>query len=233
MTAVFRRELKSFFCRLSSYVFLGLFLCTVGLFMLLYNFSYGNTGFEYPLSMLCVSLAMLLPLISNGIFVRERHRDVERFLGALPISPMDLIAGKLLAMLSVLGLLTLGLGICPLILNSYGEVYFKTSYAALLAFFLIGSAFLCIDFFLALTVRSRTLLWTLSYAIPVAMIGVGYLSQYLPHSVANVVSYLSFFSGYTPFGLGVFDLRSVAVWCSVSAIFIVLSIRFSDRIHQS
>ena len=233
MSAVFRRELKAFFCRVSSYIFLGLFLCLVGLFMFLYNFYYGNTGFEYPLSMLCVSLALLLPLIVSPLFVQERASKTDRFLGMLPISCTDIVMGKYLSTASLLGILTVGMGIFPIILNTYSKVYFPTSVAGLLAFFLIGLAFLSLDCFLALMIRSRTWLFVVMYAIPVGLIGIGYLAQSLPYSVAKALEYISVFGAYTPFGAGLFDFCSLGIWISISAVFVVLTIRFSHRIRRA
>ena len=233
MTAVLRRELKAFFCRLSSYIVLGLFVASVGLFMLLYNFFYGNTGFEYAMSMVCVSFALLLPLAVIPLFAQERRCKLDRFLGMLPISSRDLVMGKYLAMVSILGILTIALLICPLILNAYAQVHFPTSLSALAAFFLMSLTWLSIDCFLALMIRSRWLLWVLSYAIPALMIGVGYLTQFVSHGMATVLNYLSIFGGYTFFGLGIFDIRATVIWCSVTAVLVVCMIRFSDRICRS
>lgn len=232
MTAVFRREWKAFFCRLSSYVFLGLFVASVGLFMLLYNFFYGNTGFEFALSMVCVSFALLLPLVVVPLFAQERKRSVDRFLGMLPISSRDLVLGKYFVMVALIGLLTLALLICPMILNAYAEVYFPTSIGALVAFFLMSLTWLTIDCFLALMIRSKWLLWMLCYVLVALMVGLGYLTQMLSRSVASVVNYLSIFGGYTYFGLGIFDLRAVVVWLSISAVLLVCMIRFCDRIYR-
>ena len=232
MTAVFRREFKSFFTRLSSYIFLALFLATVGLFMLLYNFYYGNTGFEYPLSMIGVSFALLLPIVTVGIFAKERASGIGRFLGMLPITSREIVLGKFLSLVAILSLMTLALAIAPFLLSAYGEVDLARSFGALVAFFLMALAWLSIEVFLSLRIRRTPILWVVSYAFPLAMIALGYLARLLPSALAEAVDYLSIFGAYTPFLYGLLDWRSIVVWGSVTAVFFVWTLTSSDCVFR-
>jgi len=232
MIAVFRREWKSFFSRLSGYLFLGILVMLMGIWMLVYNFYYGYTGFEYPLAMLNVSLALLLPLITVGLFQEERRGGVRRFLRMLPLSEGDLILGKYLYLMTILGAVTVGMAICPFLLRMYGEISYAKAYCGVLAFFLIGWAFLSVEFFLSLMIRNQLTLWIVSYCVPIVGVALSYFAKSIPGVFGEVLTNVSLFGAYTPFLYGLLDLRSVSLWISVALIFTALSICFSKRIRK-
>lgn len=230
MISIFRREWKSHFCRLSGYLFLGILFALTGAFMWVYNFYYGYTGFEYPLAMLNVCLAATLPIITVPLFAEEREDSVRRFLRMLPIRNRDVLWGKYLSVFALLLVVTVGMFLCPNVLNWFGDVQFLTAYSSVLAFFLLGWALMSMEIFVSLMIEHKMVRWSVSYGIPVALIGLGYLANILPESMGNVVRYVSLFGAYTPIMYGIFDWRSIALWISVGTVFTVLTVRFSNRI---
>lgn len=230
MISIFRREWKSHFYRLNGYLFVGILFALTGVFMWVYNFYYGYTGFEYPLAMLNVGLAAVLPLITVPLFEDERKESVRRMLKTLPIRNRDLLWGKVLSVFALLLLVTVGMLLCPNLLNLFGDVELLTAYGAVLAFFLLGLALLSVEIFISMMLSNRILRWAVSYGVPTVLVGMGYLANVLPDGIGNVVRYGSLFGAYTPFMYGIFDLRSVVLWLSVAAVFTVLTVRFSDRI---
>ncbi len=232
MIAVLRREWKSFFCRWSGYLFFGIFWALTGMFMLVYNFYYGYTGFEYPLAMLNVCFSFVLPLVTVPLFREEKKEGVSRFLGMLPLSAKALVWGKYFAALTMLGIVSVGMALCPMLLRIYGEISFATAYAAVLAFFLLGWALLSVEIFLSLMIRNQKVLWFVSYAVPVGLIALGYLANLVPGQLGELVSYLSLFGAYSPFLYGLLDGRSLVMWGSVIVVFTVLTLRFAMRIRK-
>lgn len=230
MISIFRREWKNHFCRLGGYLFLGILFALTGVFMWVYNFYYGYTGFEYPLAMLNVGLAAVLPIVTVPLFAEERNESVSRFLKMLPIRKRDVLWGKYLSVLALLLAVMVGMLLCPNLLHAFGEVDFLIAYSSVLAFFLLGWALLSMEIFVSLMIEHKILRWTVSYGVPVALLGLGYLANVLPDAIGNVVRYASLFGAYTPFMYGIFDWRSVSLWISVAAVFTVLTVRFSDRI---
>ena len=230
MISIFRREWKSHFCRLGGYLFLGILFSLTGVFMWVYNFYYGYTGFEYPLAMLNVGLAAVLPIVTVPLFAQEQNESVRRFVKMLPIRKRDVLWGKYLSVLALLALVTVGMLLWPNLLNWFGEVEFLVAYSSVLSFFLLGWALLSIEVFISMMIEHKIARWAVSYGVPAVFVGLGYVANVLPDGVGNVVRYASLFGAYTPFMYGIFDWRSIALWISVATVFTVLTVRFSDRI---
>lgn len=233
MLTVWKRELKQFFYRWNGYVFLALFVMMTGLFMLVYNFYYGYTGFEYPLNFLCVTVAALLPLLTAPLFREERKSGMERFVSMLPISDAALVWGKYLALLSLLAALSLGLCICPLLLSVYGEVNLAAAFGGIFAFFCIESVIVTAETLVALLLRHRISVWLVSYALLVALVGLGLLATLLPHTAEKILQYCSVFGAYTPFLFGLFDLRAIAFCMSATVILALLLSILARRAYRS
>ena len=233
MIAILRRELRALFSRLTGYLFFGCFVALTGVWMLVYNFSYGYTGFEYSLAMINVSFALLLPLVTVPLFFEERRGGVCRFWHMLPISAYGLVWAKYLITLFSLLILTVALALCPLALGLYGNVSMGTAYSGLLAFFLMGCAWVSVDVFLSLILEKKAVLWAVSYGVPVLAIAFGYLAKLIPGVAGDAISYLSMFGAYTPFLYGLLDLRSLVLWISVALIFTVLTAIFAYRVEKA
>ena len=233
MIAILRREIKGLFSCLTGFLFFGCFVALTGVWMLVYNFYYGYTGFEYSLAMINVTLALLLPLITVPLFAQERREGVARFWRMLPISVPQLVLGKYLITLFALLILTVALALCPLILGVYGAVSMGTAYSGLLAFFLMGWAWVSIDVFLSLMLENKVAIWAVSYGVPVAAIAMGYLAKLIPGVAGDAVSYFSIFGAYTPFLYGLLDVRSLVLWCSIAIVFTVLTAIYAERVEKA
>lgn len=229
MSAVFRREWKQLFVSWRGYVFLALTAMMTGLFTLVYNFYFGYNGFEYPLNFLCVAVALLVPMLTLSMFSEERKTGVGHFVATLPVSDRALVMGKYLALLAFLAVVSLCMGLVPILLGLYGTVSYATAFSGLLAFFCIITVMMTVELFVSLMIRRRWLAVCIGYLIPVALVALGYLSSYLPEWPGEAVRYGSIFGGYMPFLYGLFDARSLVLWLSVALLFLLLLIWFADR----
>ena len=79
----------------------------------------------------------------------ERRQKTDQLLYSLPITTLQVVLGKYLALLAVYAVPLCIIAAYPLIFAQYGEVYLPTSYGSLFAFFLLGAALLSIGMFLS------------------------------------------------------------------------------------
>ena len=83
------------------------------------------------------------------VLAEERRQKTDQLLYSLPITTVQIIAGKYLALL-VLYLIPLAIiAVYPLIFAQFGDVYLLTSYGSILAFFLLGAALIAVGVFLS------------------------------------------------------------------------------------
>ena len=149
MIAVFKHELHTYFHSLIGYVFGSFLLVFVGIGTMLYNLEMAVSNFEYVLGFSSIIFVIIIPILTMRTLAEERRQKTDQLLYSLPISTVDVIVGKYLALLAVFAIPLLFILIYPHIFANFGEVYLLTSYATIIAFFIMGAAFIAIGMFLS------------------------------------------------------------------------------------
>lgn len=165
MSAVFRHELRGYFHSLTAYVFGAFLLLVVGFGSMLYNLNAAVSNFEYVLSYSLLVFVVIVPVLTMRVLAEERRQRTDQLLYSLPITTVQVITGKYLALL-VLYLIPLAIiSVYPLIFSRFGEVYLPTSYGSIFAFFLLGAALLAVGMFLSSLTENQGLAAGLGIAV--------------------------------------------------------------------
>lgn len=180
MKAVFKHEFSSYFTGMIGYLFTGVILLFAGIFTWVYNFSGKLANFEYALNGMSLVLLLCVPILTMRVLAEERKQKTDQLLYALPLSMTRIILGKFLAMVALLLIATAIIGVYPLILAGYGNVYLPAAYGALFAFFLLSCALLAIGMFLSSLAGNPLISAMLSFGT--------LLLLYLMSDLANFVS---------------------------------------------
>ena len=143
MTAVFKHELRMYFQSLTAYVFGAFLLVIVGIGAMLYNLQAAVSNFEYVLSFASIIYAIIVPILTMRVIAEERRQKTDQLLYSLPISTLQVILGKYLALLTVFAIPLCIISVYPVIFAQYGDVYLPTSYGSIIAFFLMGGGTDC------------------------------------------------------------------------------------------
>ena len=146
MTAVLKHELRNYFHSLTAYVFGAFLLAFVGIWAMQYNLQSAVSNFEYVLGDSSLIFAVLVPILTMRVIAEERKQKTDQLLYALPISTVEVVLGKYLALLVLLLIL---ISLYPLLFAQFGDVYLPTSYGSLLAFFLLGAALIAVGVFIS------------------------------------------------------------------------------------
>lgn len=149
MIAIYKRDLKGFFTGMMGYVLLAFFLAVGGLYFTVMNLMSGYPDLSYTLYNNLFVLLVLVPLLTMRSFAEERRARTDQLLLTSPVPLWRIVLGKYLAVLSVFGLAVLVFALYPLIMSRGGAVSYRQSYAALLAFFLLGAGCIAIGVFLS------------------------------------------------------------------------------------
>ena len=149
MIAVFKHELRNYFHSFTAYVFGAFLLATVGIGAMLYNLQAAVSNFEYVLSFGMIIFVVIVPILTMRVIAEERKQKTDQLLYSLPISTVQVIMGKYLALLVVYLIPLLIISIYPLIFAQYGDVYLPTSYGSLAAIFIMGAALVALGVFIS------------------------------------------------------------------------------------
>lgn len=149
MIAVLKHELRSYFHSLTAYVFGAFLLAFVGIGAMLYNIQAAVSNFEYVLSFGSMVFVVIVPILTMRVIAEERKQKTDQLLYSLPITTVEVIIGKYLALLVLYLIPLLIISIYPLIFAQFGDVYLLTSYGSIFAFFLMGAALIALGMFIS------------------------------------------------------------------------------------
>lgn len=124
-------------------------LAIVGIGAMLYNLQAAVSNFEYVLSFGMIIFVVIVPILTMRVIAEERKQKTDQLLYSLPISTVQVIMGKYLALLVVYLIPLLIISIYPLIFAQYGDVYLPTSYGSLVAIFIMGAALVALGVFIS------------------------------------------------------------------------------------
>ena len=231
MSAVFKHELRSYFHSLTAYVFGAFLLAFMGLGAMLYNIQAAYSNFEYVLNFGSLVLVVIVPILTMRVLAEERKQKTDQLLYSLPITAVEIILGKYLALL-VLFLIPMGvISLYPLIFSQFGDVYLPTSYGSILAFFIMGSALLALGMFISSLTDNQGL----AAGIGIAIILFNYYSVSLSEQVSSTAigSVIATLVLILALGAVIRYLtknENLAFWCCIALIALVMVLFY---VHSS
>ena len=202
MTAVFRHELSSYFKSVSGYVFGAFLLLFAGIYTTDINLNAGLTNFEYVLDYMCIIFLIIVPILTMRVVAEERRQRTDQLLYSLPLTMTEVVLGKYGALLVVFLAPMAVIGVYPLILSAFGNVYLPAAYSAWLGFFLLGAALLAIGMFISSLTESQAVAAGLCFLVM--------LVNYFITSLADFISTTAFAS-FASFTVVILALAGI-VW---------------------
>lgn len=231
MSAIFKRELRSYFTGVIGYVFLVLYLGIGGaVFCYTTLFSMSADVTNFFLYMLIFS-AVALPLLTMKSFSEERKIKTEQLVLTSPVSITGMVFGKFFAAYLMFAGAMIFNSLYFLILVPYAVVKTWLLIGNLVAILLVGMVFIAIGLFVSSLTENQLAAAVGTIAIILAFLLVGLLSSLLPSTywLRYVFNFLSIFTRFQGFVNGYFDIASLVYYLSVAAIFLYLTIRVYDR----
>ena len=224
MMAIYKRELRLCFSVGIGYLVICALLLLSGLATFLNHFVAASTDFSLVVLRMEWGLLAAVPLLSMGSFARERREGTELCLAAHPISQGAILAGKLLAGLSVLAIPTAVTALYPLVLHSLGEIALGTAYSALLGYLLLSVLLLSLGVLISSLCRHEAVAGGVTLAVLLVLfflpklagiLSLPWLSTFLVQSNP--------FARLSGFAYGYFDLTGLFYYLSATALCLLLA----------
>lgn len=187
MTAVLKHELSLFYHNMTGYVFGAFLLLFTGIGALIYNINSSVANFEYVLNYISIVFIIIIPILTMRIISDERRQKTDQLLYSLPITSADIVLGKFFSLVVVFLIPLALISTYPLIFANYGDVYLPTSYGSLLAFFLMGAAFISMGMFISSLTESQGMAAGICIAFMLLNYFCSSLADYVSNSVLSSV----------------------------------------------
>lgn len=184
MRAVFRHELSSYFTGLTAYVFTAFVLLFGGIYIMSYNLNAGITDFQYVVGSVSFVFLLIMPILSMRVLAEEKRQKTDQLLYSLPITMTQVVLGKYFAQLVVLLVPVAVMGIYPLILSAFGNIYYPAAYGSLIGFYFLGAALLAIGMFISSLTESQPVAAGLCFVVMLLNYFIASLADFVPSSAA-------------------------------------------------
>lgn len=200
MLAIYKKELKSYLTSMMGCLFIAFCLALTSLYFCLYNLYYAYPSIYISLQGVIWFFVILMPILTMRIISDEQRNKTDQLLYTAPVSVYSIVIGKYLAMLTIFAIPVLVICTYPLILSQLGEVQYPESYLAILAYFLIGAAFIAVGLFISSITENQIIAAVVSFAVLLAS-----------HLITNIAGFIS----GTAFASFVGFIIIIAVLCIV------------------
>jgi ABC-2 type transport system permease protein len=229
---VARKELRGIFGSAVAVIFLGVFLVvTLFCFFSYEGFFARNLADVRPLfEWLPILLIFLVSAVTMRQWAEEKRMGTLEVLLTLPLRTTDLVLGKFLAGLALVGLalmLTLPL---PVTVSRIGDLDWGPVVGGYVAALLLASTYLAIG----LCVSARTDNQVVSLMVTLVIGGILYLvgtdrvTAWFSQDIADVLRAIGSGSRFHSIERGVLDVRDLVYYVSIAGFFLALNVYFLE-----
>ena len=221
MTALWKKELDSYFHTPVGYVFMGVFLALSGLMFYVLNISTFSSNIPLFFGSITYLWIPLIPVLTMGLFAQERQKKTDQLLFTSPLSVGAVVIGKFLAAATVL-LLTVSITLAYVgYIALYSKVYLGEIFVSYMGFILQGLCFVAINLFISSISTSQIASAIFSLGINFFLWIINVLADHIPSPFfAKVFYFFSLYDRYLPFEFGQLSLASIVYFISFIAVFL-------------
>lgn len=230
MTAILKRELSGYFKTPVGYLLIGGYALFSGLiFYLVVLRTLTSYMGDYFGLWLFLADIVIVSVLSMKFFAEERKNKTDQLLLTSPASLYGIVAGKFLAALMVFTAAFCVNFVYVLILDIFGDVDYGMLLTNLIGSFLVSAAMIAIALFISSLTESPLASAGVTFAVLFLPMLIDLFSGFMPAFLRRIISALTIYNYYGDFKNGLLSLPALVYYLSITAVFLFLTIRFTEK----
>ncbi len=230
MGAIYRREMGAFFTSGVAYVFLAVFYIFSGYYFYNAVIASGYTDTSPMFRSMFIIVLFLIPILTMRLLSEEKKNKTDQGLLTAPIGLWEIVLGKYFAALTIFIVAESIIFIYSFILGMLGDVVWASLLGNYFAMLLLGAAFIAVGLFVSsLTENQMTAAVASMVILYFLYLFDSFADKFTWEWLQKVVASLSFYTRYTEFTQGVFNLTSVLFYVSAAFLFNFFSVRVLEK----
>ncbi len=230
MSAVWKRELRSFLKSPVGYVYLFLYLIIAGACFSLFNLANYSSDVSYYFYFSCYIMILVVPILTMKLFPEERKNKTDQILITAPISITQMVLGKFFAAYTMflISLIPSIFSMGFLFFNGHVEVGILIgSYIGIL---LVGAAYIAIAMLMACITESQIIAFMMGFFTLLIFAICDILQTVINVRFINkLLGVISVASRFEKLATGLFDFSAIFYFISLTVVFLFLIIRIIDK----
>jgi ABC-2 type transport system permease protein len=229
LAAVFRRELGGYFATPLAFVFIVVFLFTMGAFTFYMGgyFESGTADLQIFFNFHPWLYLFLIPAISMRLWAEERRTGSIELLLSLPVPLWAAVLGKFLAAWVFSGIALVLTFPMWLTVNYLGDPDNGVILAGYVGSFFLAGGYLAIGSCLSATTKNQVIAFVVSvvvcflFTVSGLPLVIDFFSSWAPQQVLNTIASFSFLTHFTAITQGVIDLRDIIYFGSLISVWLI------------
>jgi len=230
--AITRKELQGYFGSPMALIFIGAFLAVT-----LFSFFWIDTFFARgiadvrPLfSRMPLLMIVLVAALTMRQWSEEQRSGTMEVLLTLPVKFAELVLGKFLAVVALVGLALVLTLFLPISASILGNLDWGPVVGGYIASILMASAYAAIGLYVSSKTDNQIVAFIATALVCGLFYGIGssLLVDFFPGSIARILEAIGTGSRFSSIERGVIDLRDLVYYLSLTGIFLALNIRSLD-----
>lgn len=229
MSAVFKREFRSYFSTPIGFIVLAAFYFFLGLYFSLI-YSYGSPDIATVIVAMSTVIVFAMPILTMRLMSEDRRQKVDQALLTAPVSLTSIVLGKFFAALAVFAIGFAPTLIFEIIVASYVTVNIMSYIYALFGMMLLGGALIAIGMFISSLTESAVISAILTLVINILVLYMSSFASMVSVSwIATIIEKAAFITAFENFGQNIFSVADVVYFVSISVAFLFLCVRSLDK----
>lgn len=245
--AIYRKELRSYFCSPLAYVVAGVFWLLAGFFFVVILQAiaqqvtrYDIQGLDVPYEFVRLFLGVLgplalflLPIFSMGLYAEERKRGTLELLATSPVTNWAVAVGKLLGVVTFFTTLVVPLLVYQAIAYSASNPPIQPVVPLLgnAALILLAASVLSLGMFMSSLTDSTLLAAVITFGLSLLLWVIEPVATMIGGPVGEALGHLSLLKNYNNLVQGVVDTSSLILFASYIVLGIFLTAQSIDALR--
>ena len=240
MKAIFNREFNAYFKTPLGYIFVGLFFAFCALMFFNFNMNANTSIMTNYFTNICYVFIVIVPLLTMKMFSEERKLKTDQLLLTAPVKVTDIVLGKFLSGLLVLGISVAATLVFLIVLAIYGNPPVIQSLVGYFGIMLYGAMLIAIGMFVSTLTQNQVISAVVTMAIVAVLslfsainfdftTALGGKLVFLGRFLNGAVNFIDINARFYDFAQGILNVVPIVYYVSITALFVLLTVRVIER----
>ena len=212
---IFRKEFSAYFISPIAYIVIAIFLLVTGWFFFATFFLFNQANLRAFYALLPVVFAFVIPATTMRLISEEINVGSDEILLTMPVTIRDVILGKFLASVALVGAMLIPTVAYPLTVSFMGQLDWGPVVGGYVGAVFLGAAFSAVGLFASALTRNQIIAFIIGLAVCFTLTLIDKMLYFLPQSLLGVFAYLGADFHFQNIAKGIIDSRDILYFVSI------------------
>jgi ABC-2 type transport system permease protein len=212
---IFRKEFSAYFVSPIAYIVIAIFLLVTGWFFFATFFLFNQASLRAFYVLLPIVFAFVIPAITMRLISEEINVGSDEILLTMPVTIRDVILGKFLASVALVGAMMIPTIAYPLTVSFMGQLDWGPVVGGYVGAVFLGAAFSAVGLFASALTRNQIIAFIIGLATCFTLTLIDKMLYFLPQSLLGVFAYLGADFHFQNIAKGIIDSRDILYFVSI------------------